>query len=144
MIRRTLTPILAALALSLTLAACLPGQTPTGGGSTTTEDTAVQFMEAFAAGDDATMCELADRKVGDCTTSSGVEVEDGPAAGETFENEETGTTAVIVTYTAAERPSRPYTYAVEVKDDGKVTAWEDMSGQPKNRETVAMVLEWSE
>lgn len=144
MIRRTLTPILAALALSLTLAACLPGQTPGGEGGSGAEDTAVQFMEAFAAGDDATMCDLADREVGDCTTSSGVEVEEGPTAGETFENEETGSTAVIVTYSAAERPDRPYTYAVEVKEDGKVTAWEDMSGQPKNRETVAMVLEWSE
>lgn len=139
MIRRALTPILAALALTATMAACTPGGTPGGGGSNV-EDTAVEFMEAYAAGDDATMCELADREVGDCTTSASVEVEDDPEAGETFDNEEAGTTAVIVTYTATE----PHTFAVEVKADGKVTQWEEMSGQPKNRETVAMVLEWSE
>lgn len=144
MIRRALTPILAALALSLTLAACLPGQTPGGEGGSGAEDTAVQFMTAFQSGDEATACELADREIGDCTTRPAIEFTEQPTAGETFENEETGTTAVIVTYTAAERPDRPYTYAVEVKEDGKVTAWEDMSGQPKNRETVAMVLEWSE
>src|SRR5690625_7497481 len=69
------------------MAACTPGGTPGGGGSNV-EDTAVEFMEAYAAGDDATMCELADREVGDCTTSASVEVEDDPEAGETFDNEE--------------------------------------------------------
>lgn len=143
MIRRTLTPILAALVLSLSLAACQSGQTPTGS-VTTAEDTAVQFITAFQSGDEAGACELADRKIGDCTTRPSIEFTEEPAAGDTFQNDETGTTAVIVTYTAAERPDQPYTYAVEVKKDGKVTAWEDMSGQPKNRNTVAMVLEWSE
>lgn len=140
MIRRALTPILAALALTLTLAAC-NDQSSTG---TSPEDTAVQFMTVYKSGDEAAACELADREIGDCTTRPSIEFTEEPEAGETFENEETGTTAVIVTYTAAERPDRPYTYAVELTEDGKVTNWEDMSSQPKNRETIVMVLEWSQ
>lgn len=145
MIRRTLTPTLAALTLAAALAGCTGGTGGSGGESGSgPEDTAVKFMTAYAAGDDATMCDLADHKVGDCTTSPSVEVKDAPKAAGTFENEETGSTAVVVTYTTEERPQEPDSYVVEVKEDGKVTKWEDMSGQPKNRETVVMELGWSE
>jgi|GEM_PF-5591236 len=135
MIRRALTPLLAALALVTMIASCDTGPSP--------EDTATKFMTAFAAGDDSTLCELADQDVGDCTTGSSVELAKQPQAGDSFENEDTGSTAVVVSYTTTTRADEPYTYLVEVKEDGKVTAWEDITGQPANRETVAMVLGWS-
>lgn len=136
MIRRALTLILAAAALTLGLAGC--------SNDNDTKDTAVKFMTAYTAGDDATMCDLAVRKVGDCKTSPSVKLKQQPQAeGDVFENKDTGTVAVIVTYTAATKPGSPDTYAVELNKDGKVTQWKPMSNQPKNRNTVAMVLGWS-
>lgn len=143
MIRKALTPTLAALTLTAALAACTGGAG--GGGETTSgpEDTAVKFITAYQSGDAAAACELADRKIGDCTTRPGLEFAEEPKADGTFENEETGSTAVIVTYISTAKAD-PDSYVVEVKKDGKVTEWEDMSGQPKNRDTVVMELDWSE
>ncbi|UYG18303.1 hypothetical protein BRM3_14975 (plasmid) [Brachybacterium huguangmaarense] len=135
MIRRALTPLLAAVALVTMIAACDTGPSP--------EDTATKFMKVYVEGDEAAACELADREIGDCTTRPTNELVEGPAVGDTFENEDTGSTAVVVTYTTAARSDEPYTYLVEVKKDGKVTAWEDITGQPANRETAVMVLGWS-
>lgn len=139
MIRRALTTTLAAAALVLGVAACSPSNDDEA------KDTAVEFMTAYAGGDEARMCELAMKKVGDCTTGASVELKEQPTADdEVFENEETGTVAVVVTYTTVNKPGQPDTYAVEIREDGKVRQWEPMSNQPKNRNTVAMVLGWSE
>lgn len=139
MIRRAMTTTLAAVALVLGVAACSADD------DSATKDTAVEFMTAFAGGDEAKMCDLATKKVGDCTTGASVELKEQPTADdEVFENKETGTVAVVVTYTTVNKPGKPDTYAVEIREDGKVTQWEAMSNQPKNRNTVAMVLGWSE
>lgn len=139
MIRRALTTTLAAAALALGVAACSPSNDDEA------KDTAVEFVTAYVSGDEAAACELASRKIGDCTTRPANEITDGPTAeDEVFENEETGTVAVVVTYTTAKKPGEPETYAIEVREDGKVRQWEPMSNQPKNRNTVAMVLGWSE
>lgn len=144
MIRRALTPTLAALTLTAALAACTGGPGGSGGqGTSAAEDIAVQFMTAYVSGDEAAACELADREIGDCTTRPANEFASDPEPAGTFENEETGTTAVIVNYTTTTNDD-PAAYVVEVKEDGKVTEWEDMSGQPKNRETVVMELGWSQ
>lgn len=136
MIRRALTITAGALFLTAGLAGC-------GESGPTPEETAVEFMTVFQEGDKAAACELADRKIGDCTTRPSLEFETEPVADESFENEDTGTTAVVVTYTIP-NDSVPRTWAVEITAEGKVTQWEEMSGQPKNRETVAMVLDWAE
>lgn len=139
MIRRAMTTTLAAVALVLGVAACSADD------DAATKDTAVDFVTAYVSGDEAGACDLAAKKIGDCTTRPANDITDGPTAGdEVFENEETGTVAVVVTYTVAKKPDSPETYAVELDKDGKVTQWEAMSNQPKNRNTVAMVLGWSE
>lgn len=136
MIRRALTLILAAAALTLGLAGC--------SNDNDTKDTAVKFVTAYVSGDEAGACKLAAKKIGDCTTRPANDITDGPTAeDEVFENKDTGTVAVIVTYTVAKKPGDPDTYAVELNKDGKVTQWKPMSNQPKNRNTVAMVLGWS-
>lgn len=143
MIRRALTPTLVAVAMTAALAACNGGGGGGGQSGSAAEDTAVEFITVYVGGDEAAACELADREIGDCTTRPANEFASDPEPAGTFENEETGTTAVIVNYTTTTN-DEPAAYVIEVKEDGKVTKWEDMSGQPKNRETVVMELGWSQ
>lgn len=153
MIRQALALTTAALALTLAATGCGGGDKPAASPTPTItqeEKTAVAFMTADAAGDEAKQCELADREIGDCSTSPSFELARKPYADGTFTNDETGTTAVVVNYVVKADPDiedskdEAESYAVEINSDGKVTQWEDMSDQPKNRETVVMVLGWSE
>lgn len=153
MIRRALALTTAALALTLAATGCGGGDKPAASPTPTItqeEKTAVAFMAAYKSGDEAKACEFAAREIGDCTTRPSVDMAREPYADGTFTNDETGTTAVVVNFVVKADPDsedsqdEADSYAVEINSDGKVTQWEDMSDQPKNRETVVMVLGWSE
>lgn len=134
--RRALALTLAPLALLAGAAGCSTTPSP--------EDTAVDFIQAMSDGNGAEMCELAERDILECDEWPQNAVAKGPDAGETFENETTGSTAVLVTVTYEAKPSEPEQWAIEVNDAGKVAQFEDVTGSPATREVVADALEWSE